>query len=383
MTAPISAYWSPDDPADSTPPRFAPGAPAGPVAPERAEPASVWAGKLWSAVAAGDEYSALDTVRNAVDAGLDTEAILLDVIGAVQHRVGVEWAANRMSVAEEHVATAINDRAIASLPQHRPETVHGRVTVACVDGEWHALPARLLAEVLRLRGWHVDYLGAQVPSAHLITHLHRTGADVVALSSSLPTRLPTAHAVITACQAAGTPVIVGGAAFGPGGRYARRLGACGWAPDARTAADRLASGLPLRDGARRAADVLPHLLDQEYTLVKRNARQLVRDTFTGLADRYPAMAAYSDEQRERTAEDLAHIVDFLAAALYVDDTGLFTGFLTWTADILTAREVPAASLLPGLDLLHEQLRDFPRAQAFLAHGRTALTAVTTRNGSPA
>ncbi|MGI5484675.1 cobalamin B12-binding domain-containing protein [Streptomyces lavendofoliae] len=383
MTAPISAYWSPDDPADSAPPLFAPGAPAGPVAPERAEPASVWVEKLWSALAAGDEYSALATVRNALEAGLDTEAILLDVIGAVQHRVGVEWAANRMSVAEEHVATAINDRAIASLPQYRAETVRGRVTVACVDGEWHALPARLVTEVLRLRGWHVDYLGAKVPSAHLIAHLHRTGADVVALSSSLPTRLPTAHAAITACQAAGTPVIVGGAAFGPGGRYARRLGARGWAPDARAAADRLADGLPLTDGDRRATETLPHPLDQEYSLVTRNARQLVRDTFTGLTDRYPAMAAYSDEQRERTAEDLAHIVDFLAAALYVDDTGLFTGFLTWTAEILTARGVPAASLLPGLNLLHEQLRDFPRAQAFLADGRTALTAATTRNGSPA
>ncbi|GGU63285.1 hypothetical protein GCM10010274_60020 [Streptomyces lavendofoliae] len=246
-------------------------------------------GKLWSAVAAGDEYSALDTVRNALDAGLDSEAILLDVIGTVQHRVGVEWAANRTSVAEEHGATAINDRAVASLPQHRAETVRGRITVACVDREWHAMPARLLAEVLRLRGWHVDCLGAQVPSAHLIAHLHRTGADVVALSGSLPTRLPTAHAVITACQSAGTPVIVGGAAFGPGGRYARRLGARGWAPDARAAADRLAQGLPLPDGARRATATLPHLLDQEYTLVKRNARQLVRGTFTGLADRHPAM----------------------------------------------------------------------------------------------
>ncbi|MDI5982847.1 cobalamin B12-binding domain-containing protein, partial [Amycolatopsis magusensis] len=123
----------------------------------------------------------------------------------------LEWAANRLSVAQEHAATAINDRVIAAAvhSRPRPRAVLGRVTVACVDGEWHALPARLLAETLRLRGFTVDYLGAQVPVPHLITHLHRTGPDAVALSGSLAPRLPTAHATITACQAAGVPVIAG------------------------------------------------------------------------------------------------------------------------------------------------------------------------------
>ena len=76
-----------------------------------------------------------------------------------------------------------------------------------MDGEWHALPARLLSEVLRLRGWQVDFLGAQVPTPHLIAHLHQFGPDAVALSCMIPTRLPTAHAAITACQAAGVSVL--------------------------------------------------------------------------------------------------------------------------------------------------------------------------------
>jgi hypothetical protein len=75
------------------------------------------------------------------------------------------------------------------------------------------------------------------------------------------------------------------------------------------------------------------------------------------------MRGCSGLQRERTAEDLAHIVDFLATALYVDDLELFTGFLTWTADILQARHVPPHSLVSGLDALAEQLHDFPAACA--------------------
>ncbi|MFF5368414.1 B12-binding domain-containing protein [Streptomyces sp. NPDC013187] len=336
--------------------------------------AAPWADKLWAAVRVADEYAAVDVVTDALADGLEPESVLLDVIAAVQHRVGAEWAANRMSVADEHAATAINDRVIAVLPTRRPANSRGRITVACVDQEWHALPARLVSETLRLRGWHVDYLGAQVPTAHLIGHIHRTGPDAVCLSGSLPTRLPLAHSAITAVQAAGTPVMAGGPAFGADGRYARLLGADAWAPDARAAADRLAAGpLSRPTPAHQATDDLPHLLDQEYTLVAKSSTRLVRDTFRSLEERFPAMRDYSDEQREHTAEDIAHVVSFLTAALYVDADDVFIGFLAWTAEVLTARDVPARSLLPCLDLLQEQLHDFPRACRLLDAGRSALT----------
>ncbi|WP_328322305.1 cobalamin B12-binding domain-containing protein [Streptomyces sp. NBC_00388] len=330
--------------------------------------------QLWTAVTDRAEFSAAGIVFSALDEGMDPETVLLDLIAPVQAKVGAEWAANRLTVAQEHAASAIAERVIAALA-HRPATRTapglGRITVACVDQEWHVLPARLLAEVLTLRGWQVDFLGAQVPTPHLIAHLHSSGADAVALSSSIPTRLPTAHAAISACQAIGVPVLAGGAAFGPDGRYARLLGADAWAPDARSAARQLADGIP-RPGPVGQLDNLRHLSDQEYTLVARSRRQLVKQVLTDLEERFPAMASYTDQQRERTAEDIAHIVEFLAVALYTDDDDLFTTFMTWTAGILTARDVPARSLLPALDTLTTELKDFPRSLRMLDRARCAL-----------
>ncbi|MFG2440653.1 B12-binding domain-containing protein [Streptomyces sp. NPDC048508] len=334
--------------------------------------------RLWAAVHTGDESRATAVVLDAVEACGDPETVLLDLIAPVQAKVGVEWAANRLTVAQEHTATAIHERVIAVLAHGtgpRPGVADGpRVTVACVDGEWHALPARLLAETLRLRGWRVDFLGAHVPTPHLIAHLHRTGPQAVALSSSIPTRLPTAHTAISACQAAGVPVIAGGAAFGPDGRHARALGADAWAPDARQAAAVLAAGLDRPDPmpAHQTVDDLPHLADQEYTLVVRSAHQLVRATLTELESRFPPMRRSTEEQHRRTAEDLAHIVDFLGTSLYMADEDLFAGFVVWTGAILAARRGPARSLDPALDLLARQLKDFPRACRTLARAREAL-----------
>ncbi|MBN6053731.1 cobalamin-binding protein, partial [Nonomuraea sp. RK-328] len=68
------------------------------------------------------------------------------------------------------------------------------------------------------------------------------------------------------------------------------------------------------------------------------------------------------------AEDVAHIVDFLGTALYLDNPELFAGFLRWTGGILAARGVPARVLLPALDLLAARLTDFPRTTGTLAYG---------------
>ncbi|RSS39850.1 cobalamin-binding protein [Streptomyces sp. WAC08241] len=341
--------------------------------------------RLWRAAVEGDEPAAASVVHEALDTGVPEETLLLDVLAPVQAKVGVEWAADRITVAQEHAVTAINERIVASLAHRRTRgraaSSRGRVTIGCVDGEWHAFPARLVAEVLSLHGWRVDYLGAQTPTPHLVAHLHQSNPDAVLLSGSIPTHLPTAHAAITACQAVGVPVLTGGRAFGPDGRYARTLRADRWAPDARGALAVLDEGLPRPDASagRQAVDDLPHLADQEYTMVARSRHRLVRQTLAGLEDRFPPMRAYDDLQRERTAEDIAHIVGFLATALYVDDPELFTTFLTWTADVLGARRVPTRSLVAGLDVLAGQLRDFPRATHAIERGAAALAEHAARS----
>ncbi|MGV9789213.1 cobalamin B12-binding domain-containing protein [Streptomyces sp. NPDC003435] len=342
--------------------------------------------RLWAAVIAKDESTAVREVFAAADEGAGRESLLLDVLGGVQRRVGTEWAADRISVAEEHAATAIIDRVIAALahrvpaPARTPE--RPRITVACVDGEWHVLPARLLAEVLTGRGWQVDFLGAHTTTPHLIAHLHATNPVATLLSASLPLHLPSAHTAVTAVQSIGIPVMVGGAAFGEDGRYARLIGADAWAPDARAAAELLADGLIRPEPVtRQQVDDLPHLADQEYTLIKGNRSVLVRQSLATLDERWPGMRAYTETQRERTAEDLAHIVDFLATALYVDDTELFTGFILWSVEILQARRVPPHSLRTGLDILGEKLHDFPRALGFLKEAGAALPDTPTTRTS--
>lgn len=319
----------------------------------------------------GDEYGAVEAVNELLDAGVPAQRIMIDLIAPTQARVGELWAANEWSVAREHAATAISERALSAVAARtRVRPSRGRITIACVDGEWHALPVRILAETLRLDGWRVDFLGASVPGPHLVTHLHQTGPDAVALSCMIPLRLPRAHAAIAACRSAGVPVIAGGRGFGPDGRYATRLGADAWAAGAEEAATRLAGDWP---PAVVQADDVSFLGDDEYTYVVRHRAGLIGTGMERLAAAYPAMGRYDQRQTDATADDMGHIVDFLAAALYVGDDRIVTDFVDWTAAVLDARGVPAVALAAGLRTIRAQVADFPRATSMLDAGLSRLS----------
>ena len=316
----------------------------------------------------GDEYAAVEMVLGLLGDGVPPQRILVDLIGAAQARVGTLWAANEWSIAREHAATGVSERVVSAIAAHttvRP--TRGRVAIACADGEWHALPVRILAEMLRLDGWRTDFLGASVPGPHLVTHLHQTGPDAVALSCMLATRLPRAHAAITACRSAGVPVIAGGRGFGPGGRYAQHLGADAWAAGAEEAVERLAADWP---PPMRDPQISAFLGDDEYTYVVRRRPALIGTAMGRLASDYPAVRDYDQRQLDATAEDMGHIVDFLAAALYVSEAKIFTDFVAWTREVLAARGVPPAALRAGLLLVRAQLRDYPAALAVIDDGLT-------------
>ncbi|MCK2212242.1 cobalamin-dependent protein [Actinomadura sp. ATCC 31491] len=332
--------------------------------------------RMWAAAMDGDDHGASDVALAALDAGLPVEDLLLGVLAGVQARVGDAWEANLATVAQEHLVTGVSERVLAAAVRHpaaraRHTGERGRVAVACVAGEWHAFPARLLAELLRLDGWRVAYLGPHVPAAYLRIHAHEAEADVVTLSASLPTRLPAAYEAIAACREAGRPVLAGGAAFGADGRYARLLGADGWAPDGRAAARLLAAGPPVTgpaEGERAGGEPA----GKAYERVRATAEELAGAVMWKLGERIPELAAYSQKQLQHTKEDIGYIIDFLAMSLYVRDPELFARFLRWTAGVLSARGVPAATLLPALDLLAGQLGDVPQALATLEYGRRAL-----------
>jgi len=186
----------------------------------------------FGAIRSGDRRRAFEVVNAARDTGLDLAAIYLGIFQPALREIGCLWQNNEITVAEEHLATAITEAAMARAYERaftwRTDTSRTLVA-ACADVERHEVGLRMLCDLLDLEGWHTTYLGSTVPVESLAAMVRRLRPNAVALSAALIPHLPRVRAMIEAINGAlgdARPlIIVGGRPFLDDPGLAQQLGA--------------------------------------------------------------------------------------------------------------------------------------------------------------
>lgn len=164
---------------------------------------------------AGDRAGVLAVVTEARAGGLAVLELQIRVIAAAQREIGRLWELNRVSIAQEHLATALAHLALARLYEPAaPAPRRPVVLLACVEGEHHDFGPRIAADVLDAAGWDVRFLGANVPTASLAQLAGRLRPDAICLSATMLFHLPALRAAVAAIreELADVRVLVGGRA---------------------------------------------------------------------------------------------------------------------------------------------------------------------------
>lgn len=164
----------------------------------------------------GDRREALRLIGSAHS--LSPEAVQLQIIQEAQREIGRLWEENRITIAQEHMATAISQLALAQVYRDAEAApTNGKIVlVACVQGELHAFPAQLVADRLDLEGFHVRFLGADVPTTGLLGMLADLQPDLLALSCAMPFHLPALREAVQRVRALPgprLPILIGGNAL--------------------------------------------------------------------------------------------------------------------------------------------------------------------------
>jgi len=304
-----------------------------------------------------------------IDLGVHCEDVIVNLLAASQHEVGERWLANEWTVADEHLASGATQHALDALAStiDVPEPI-GSVLVVCAEGDWHSLPAQMLAEMLRSRGYDVACLGASTPVDHVLDLVGRRRPDAVAVSCNLPIFFRGVARLADAAHTRGIPVLAGGRAMGTDERRAKRLGADGWAPNLDSAV-RL-----LRRWQQEPPELLagPTTLDEGAVQLELSADDVAADALAQWSLAFPLGSSYDDAQLSKTREDLAFITRFVAAALLVRDPSVLTEFLDWRGALQANRGVPPRALEVELDVLVPLLTGHDRrAGRLLAWARSS------------
>lgn len=145
------------------------------------------------ALRAADVAGAYKVASGALERGMPLATLYQRVITPAMHELGRLWVAGAITIADEHLATALTHRVLAAL---RPleifdETLTAqperpRALLAAVKGEQHALGLRMAADLLEDGGYRVAYLGADVPTDALLQAVRGLSPELLALSATMP-----------------------------------------------------------------------------------------------------------------------------------------------------------------------------------------------------
>lgn len=145
-----------------------------------------------------------------------------DIIKNALYDVGELWEYNKISVATEHLASAIVEAILNELYPNviSTEKINRTAITACVENEFHQIGIKMVNDIFEMNGWKTHFLGANTPTTELISFAKTIKPDILSISVSLYFHLPILEKMIILVRNdfPKLPILVGGQAFRKGGQ---------------------------------------------------------------------------------------------------------------------------------------------------------------------
>jgi len=128
-------------------------------------------------------------VQQLLDQDIDIKNLYTDLFQKSLYEVGRLWELNRISVAREHLVTAITEGLLGLVyprlfDSDRPPASR-KVVISCAANEYHQIGGKMVADVFEMNGWESHFLGANTPIDQMLAHIGDTKPDLVGLSLSV------------------------------------------------------------------------------------------------------------------------------------------------------------------------------------------------------
>jgi len=180
--------------------------------------------------------------QGALNSGESAERVLKEGLIQGMERIGARFKNGEIYIPEVLIAARAMHAGLAVLKpilSKSSTAMTGKVVIGTVKGDLHDIGKNLVAMMLEGGGFEVTDLGTDVSPEKFVESLKQSQAQIVGMSALLTTTMGQMKATIQALETAGlrnkVKVLVGGAPVTE--RFAREVGADGYAPDAASAVD--------------------------------------------------------------------------------------------------------------------------------------------------
>lgn len=137
-----------------------------------------------AAAIAGDEPTCFELLDGLLANGVDLLTLACDLFSPAMGVVGERYMSGEIDEGQEHLASAVTERAMARALHYRPPMASNglRAVLGCCAGNLHSLGLRMVSDLLRSHGWDCRFLGANVPEEAFLDAVWKHRPDLVLVS---------------------------------------------------------------------------------------------------------------------------------------------------------------------------------------------------------
>ena len=171
----------------------------------------------------GKRFECTKIVQDLLDEDVEIYILYTDLFQKSLYEIGKLWELNKISVAKEHLVTAITESllnlAYPKLFREEERVTEKSVVISCSANEYHQIGGKMVADVFEINGWDSHFLGANTPVDHMLAYIQDVDPDLVGLSLSVFFNMPSLKNGLEAVRSNFTnmDIFVGGQAFRWGG----------------------------------------------------------------------------------------------------------------------------------------------------------------------
>lgn len=198
--------------------------------------------KFYLAISQGKMEEVKKLTQEALDRGEKAESVLKEGLLSAMEQIGVKFKNNEIYIPEVLIAARAMHAGMAILKpilSKSTATKSVKVIVGTVKGDLHDIGKNLVVMMLEGGGFEVVDLGIDVSADKFVEAIRKHQPQVVGMSALLTTTMREMKNILEAIQEAGlrkqVKAIIGGAPVTD--RFAKEIGADGFAPDAASAVD--------------------------------------------------------------------------------------------------------------------------------------------------
>ncbi len=134
----------------------------------------------------GEHHRCQSIVTELLKQRVEIKELYVGLFQRSLYEVGEMWERRKISVAVEHMASAITESLLALVYPALFSAEHSdkSAVIACVANERHQIGAKIVADFFELAGWHGYFLGANIPDRDLFQTIDDKRPQVIGLSLS-------------------------------------------------------------------------------------------------------------------------------------------------------------------------------------------------------